>query len=160
MLPSKAPDLLALADCLNRHGVRWVLIGGFAMALHGSTYASTDTDLAISRDESNLTAFCAAANELEAHPLRAPKSKVDPKLLRQPYVNLDSVVGAIDLINMLPGIDGFEGMRSRCEQFVIDGIMIPCASLDDLIALKEASARPKDALHVAELHAIRRLKSR
>lgn len=135
-----------------------MLIGGFAMALHGSTYASTDTDLAVGRDEPNLLAFCQAALELDAHPLRAPRVKVEPQLLRQPYVNLDSVVGAIDIINMLPGVEGFEALLASADVFEIDGVQIPCASLDDLIALKEASHRPKDALHVEELREIRRLR--
>jgi predicted nucleotidyltransferase len=79
-------------------------------------------------------------------------------MLRAPYLNLDSDVGAIDLINLLPGVDGFDGMYSRREVFEIEGVGVSCASLDDIIALKGASSRPKDQLHLEELRALRRLR--
>lgn len=53
---SRAPeleDLLALCKALNAEGVRYLLIGGFAVILHGFVRATKDIDLLIDASVEN-----------------------------------------------------------------------------------------------------------
>jgi hypothetical protein len=56
-------EILAVLD---RHGVAYVLIGGYAALLHGSTLPTTDLDITPRRDRDNLTKLVAALDELDA----------------------------------------------------------------------------------------------
>ncbi len=47
-------DIEAIARLLNEHQVQFVLVGGVAMVLHGSSHVTEDVDVAISRDRENL----------------------------------------------------------------------------------------------------------
>src|SRR5437870_2564581 len=49
-----------------RHGVRSVLIGGFAAVIHGSPYVTTDVDVVPSGEEENLGRLSEALKELHA----------------------------------------------------------------------------------------------
>lgn len=54
---SRAPeleDLLTLCKALNAEGVRYVLIGGFAVILHGFVRAMKDIDLLIDASVENV----------------------------------------------------------------------------------------------------------
>lgn len=56
----------------------------------------------------------------------------------------------IDIITGATGLK-FEKAVSNCEQSEVDGIPLNILSVDDLIANKTATGRPKDALDVVEL---------
>ena len=54
---SRAPeleDLVALCKALNQEGVRYVLIGGFAVILHGYVRATKDIDLLVDASVENI----------------------------------------------------------------------------------------------------------
>lgn len=51
MSPLQADEIFA---CLDRHGVRYVLIGGLAAVLHGSPLATFDADICPAGDTENL----------------------------------------------------------------------------------------------------------
>jgi hypothetical protein len=52
-LAPELEDLLNLCKALNGEGVRYVLIGGFAVILHGFVRATKDIDLLRRRTDSN-----------------------------------------------------------------------------------------------------------
>jgi hypothetical protein len=56
---SRAPqlqDVLDLCRALNREGARYVLIGGFAVILHGFVRSTKDMDLLVDPSEENIRA--------------------------------------------------------------------------------------------------------
>ena len=63
------PDVLL--EVLERHGVRYVVIGGLAAELRGSPYITRDVDVTPSRERANLRRLAAALRELNAT-LRVP----------------------------------------------------------------------------------------
>jgi hypothetical protein len=63
--------LLALR-VLNDHGVRFILIGGFAATIRGSPVITGDLDLCYARDNQNLVALAEALQELQAKLRGAP----------------------------------------------------------------------------------------
>ena len=63
MKPLKAHEIL---ECLERHQVRYVLIGGLGAVLHGSPIPTLDADICPARDLENLERTAAALVELGA----------------------------------------------------------------------------------------------
>ena len=55
-----------LLGVLRRHGVEFVLIGGFAAVIHGSPYVTTDVDVVPNTDTDNLERLASALIELHA----------------------------------------------------------------------------------------------
>src|SRR5690349_14863347 len=58
-------DPLRILETLDRHGVKFVIIGGIAGRLWGSTTVTNDLDICYARDAANLTALAAALVDLE-----------------------------------------------------------------------------------------------
>ena len=151
------PDIVELARVLNEHQVRWVLVGGMALILHGGHHVTTDCDLAFEKMQANLESMKVALERLGARPQRAPEEgefPLDFSILMAPFMHLKSEVGDIDLINRLPGIDSFNGLYDRAVEVEIMGEMVRVASIEDLIAMKSTSDRPKDRQHVEELKSL------
>ena len=49
----------------------------------------------------------------------------------------------------------FEGLWERADRMTVGDLVVPVASLDDVIAMKRRSGRPKDLLDVEELLQLR-----
>ena len=65
-------DPLTALSTLRRHGVRFVLIGGFAAAIRGAPLVTGDLDVCHARDRANLERLAAALRELGARLRGAP----------------------------------------------------------------------------------------
>jgi predicted nucleotidyltransferase len=155
--PSELPVLEKLADTLNRHQVKWVLIGGMAVMLYGATYLTSDCDLAYEKSQDNLQRLLAALEELGARPLRASDSgdfPLDLSILLAPFIHLKTEAGPVDLINRLPNVESFQELYNHSLVIEVDGVQIRIASIEDLIKLKSNSGRERDALHISMLKAI------
>lgn len=147
MSPMRADEIFA---CLDRHGVRYVLIGGLAAVLHGSPLQTFDADICPDREPGNLERLAAALQEMDAR-LRTPdagKGLAFPHeavfLANQRLLNLVTHFGDLDLAFEPAGTSGFADLASRAERFTIQGTPVPVARLEDVIRSKEAANRPKD----------------
>ncbi|HSF18147.1 MAG TPA: hypothetical protein VLK65_21615 [Vicinamibacteria bacterium] len=136
--------------CLDRHEVRYVLIGGLAAVLHGSPLPTLDVDICPSNESSNLTRLATALQELEAR-IRTPDS---PDGVKFPYdagflanvrlLNLVTRFGDLDLSFEPAGTQGFSDLADGAVEMKIRGVGVPVAALEDVIRSKEAANRPKD----------------
>src|SRR5579884_1830040 len=98
--PEFAPQ--TLLRTLVRHGVDFVVVGGVAMVIHGSTRLTQDLDICFATDQANLDVLGAALIELEAK-LRGIEEDVpftpDGRTLGQLSITtLDTSQGPIDLL--------------------------------------------------------------
>jgi hypothetical protein len=59
-------DPESLLAVLERHGVAYVLVGGYAARLHGSLRPTSDVDVTPATTEENLARLAAALTELGA----------------------------------------------------------------------------------------------
>lgn len=146
-------------DALARHHVDYVLIGGLAATLHGSSALTNDADICPDPSPENLERLAAAVREMKARirsdrePDGVPVS-VDADLLRRmSVVNLTTRFGDFD-IAFHPGNQGYDDLVRRATDFVIDRTIIPVASLADIIRSKEAANRPKDRATLPILYAL------
>lgn len=155
-MKSPSLDVETLVRTLAEANVRYVLIGGFALAAHGGDNLTTDFDIALALDDANLDRAAEALNAL-APALREAPVRLDRFAFDAAFVRYQTRAGALDVINRLDPVGGFEGLWSRGEEILLFGYAARVAALLDLLRLKEASERPKDALHAATIRALMRL---
>ncbi|MES1244321.1 MAG: hypothetical protein ABUT39_22130 [Acidobacteriota bacterium] len=143
---SRAPhvqDLIGLCLALNEAGARYLLIGGFAVILHGFVRSTKDVDLLVDPSEENIRSVKRALATL---PDNAAALLEDDEVLRYPVVRVaDEIV--VDLLASACGIDYEEAARTGIETFRIQGVEIPVASKELLIRMKN-TVRESDALDV------------
>jgi predicted nucleotidyltransferase len=150
-----APDQIFAA--LQRHGVDYVTIGGIAANAHGSRRVTLDVDIVPAPEEPNYERLAAALDDLGV-PETATDSAfrdLDPRdsfdLARAKVLQLSTDAGDLDLMNGAPGAPPYEDLRERAVEVEVRGTPIRIASLDDLIAMKRVSGRPKDLRDIADL---------
>ncbi len=142
------PD--ALFACLDRHEVRYVLIGGLAAVLHGSPLPTIDADICPSREPDNLARLSRALTELDARirSADAPDGVPFPRdatfLATVELLNLVTTAGDLDLAFLPAGGADYTILAPRAKALQVRGRTILVASLEDVIRSKEAANRPKD----------------
>lgn len=140
----------AIFACLDRHGVRYVLIGGLAAVLHGSPLLTIDADICPARDVDNLARLAAALDELDAR-LRTPDTAEGVRfprdatfLGRVDLLNLVTRAGDVDVAFTPAGTGGYGDLAARAVPMTIQGVTVAVAALEDVIRSKEAANRAKD----------------
>lgn len=143
---SRAPeleDLLALCTALNREGARYVLIGGFAVILHGFVRTTKDIDLLVESSEENVRRLKRAMATL---PDNAIALIADDEIEKYKVVRIaDEFV--VDLLKEACGVDYARAAEGGIEIRSIDGVPIPIARKELLIETKQ-TVRPSDAADV------------
>lgn len=151
-MPSSAIDAERIIGTLNRHQVRYVVIGGFAIELWDVAVPPTqDIDVTPETSEANLKSLSAALNELGARlrvsgsePVTVPGG-ITPELIGQVSIlNLATDAGPLDLTIMPQGTTGYAGLVQNASDLEINGLVVPTAALEDVLESKEAAGREKD----------------
>ena len=146
---SRAPeleDLVSLCDSLNRESVLYVLIGGFAVILHGFVRGTKDIDLLVDASEENVRALKRAMSSL---PDNAIALIADDEVARYRVVRVaDEIV--VDLLASACGITYADALQSGIETRTIQGVSIPLATKELLIRMKD-TVRESDAVDVRYL---------
>ena len=155
-------DPVAICTILNDEGVEYVVVGGFASVIRGSSLPTRDIDIVPSRSAANLDRLGRALRRMgakirtEDEPVSAPLD--GPILANMPLMlNLVTDFGEMDLTFVPAGrAGGFDGWRlAATEEEVSDGLNVVVASLDDIIDSKRAANRPKDQMALPYLESLR-----
>lgn len=159
------PDVRRLVEVLEQHAVDYVLVGGIAARAHGAQRLTQDVDCLARRTRDNLERLAAAMRELNAR-LRveglsddgaaALPMVIDGSRLAQLEISTwQTDAGAFDVLGDMPDRTGrplsYDDIEPRSSVVEYEGIAIHVASLDDVIASKEWSDRPKDRQALPEL---------
>ena len=149
---------------LSQSGIRFVVVGGIALRLHGGNHLTDDLDISPVPEDDNRSALAAFLRARHARPLGFPPSTtftVQAQHLEQGrlrFLNLKTDLGAVDILPLPDGVDSFEGLWERAVEMDLGGFTARVASLEDLAAMKRAADRPKDHLHLMEIAALIRLR--
>lgn len=151
---------------LNRSGVRYVVVGGVAVVLHGYPRLTADLDLVVDLAPEQAAAAIDAIVGLGYRP-RLP---VDPGDFADPDVRRGWVeernlrvfslhdpgdpVADVDVFAEHP--IPFDELWADSVVLTVGGTDIPVASIDHLVRLKEEAGRPQDELDIEALRRIRR----
>lgn len=155
---------LDLFSALDRR-VDYVLIGGLAISLHGIERATMDIDVTVAMTPDNLASLVEMARELGMTPVLpvALDTLTDLDQLAQWHRerNLESfalrapgLAGVTLDVLLYPPVD-YVQLRSRAVTFQAGDVPVVVASIDDMIALKQAVGRPID---LADIEHLKRLK--
>lgn len=145
-----APALVALADA----GVDFVVIGGVAGGAHGSAFGTHDLDVAYNRASENLERLAEVLRSLGATLRGAPADlpfQLDARSLAEGgNFTFDTSFGALDVLAYPAGAPSFERLKADAVTIDVRGRRVRVASLDHLIAMKEAAGRPRDKVMAME----------
>lgn len=143
---------------LAGHRVDFVVIGGMAAMAQGSVLPSFDLDIAYARDRANLARLAEALRELAATLRGAPAGlplTLDAKTLENgSHFTFDTRYGSLDVLSDPDGAPRYDKLKQAATSAQIEGEPVLVASIDHLIAMKEASGRPKDEYMANELRAL------
>lgn len=152
-------DPIALLRVLDAHGVRSVIVGGFAGNLLGSPLLTRDLDVCYARDRDNLERVVHALRELHAYLRGAPEGlpwQLDVAMLTNSVnITVTTDFGPFDLLGEPAGVGGYDELAMNAERAEIDGIDVLVCAIEDLIRMKRAAARRKDLEAIPTLEALR-----
>ena len=147
-------DPIALIEALAGARVDFVLIGGVAGGSYGSTFGTFDVDVAYARDDENLERLAGVLDSLGAT-LRGPPPGLpfvpDAKTLANgANFTFATRLGSLDILADPAGAPPYRDLKAAGTKITVSELEIIVASLDHLIAMKEAAGRPKDKLMATE----------
>ncbi len=140
-----------VCDALNRHGARYVVFGATALQLWGSARATRDIDILIEPTVQNARRVLAALAELG---LGLAKEWLAEELAQKPVTVLGDAP-RVDILTVAWTVPYAEASLSAT-LFKVEGVEIPTASIDHLIASKR-TGRLQDAADIETLEEIKRL---
>ena len=143
--------LATVCRLLNAGDVKYVVVGGFAVALHGVVRATKDVDVLI---EPTLANAGRALKALEGLTWGVSR-QLDPAVI---VANPITVIGddpRVDLLTLAWSVR-YADAAPRAQRVEIDGVEIPFADLDTLIRTKQ-SDRFQDKADVESLEQVKRL---
>lgn len=154
-------DFIGLFAILAGARIRFVVVGGLALVLHGLDRLTADVDLVLDLAAERVRDAVSALTIAGYRPL-AP---VDPLALADPVQRHEwqtthnmQVFSFWDSTNTRPTIDvmlastiPFEELWSQAVVISIGGHEIRAACVEHLIAMKEAAGRPQDLADVERL---------
>ena len=137
-------DLLSL---FNAQGVKYLVIGGYAVVQHAEPRFTNDLDLWIGAEIRNAAAVFGALREFGAPLAGLSESDFVEEGF---FYRMGTAPARVDILMGIPGVVFDDAWRRRIE-VDFDGLLVPFISRDDLIEAKRASGRPQDLLDVDSL---------
>jgi predicted nucleotidyltransferase len=157
-------DFKALLRTLSESGVEFILVGGVAGTVHGSTRLTVDVDAVYRRTPENVERLVLALTPyhpyLRGVPPGLPFHWDAATIKRGLNFTLTTDIGDLDLLGEITGGGSYDNLVAATVSIRVFGIECRCLTLDKLIEVKRATGRPKDFDAIAELEAIREQRRR
>lgn len=145
-------DFKELLSVFNEHRVKYLIVGGYAVAIHAQPRATKDLDLFIQPDAENAKAVFAALAAFGA-----PLSDLKPEDLIDPssFFRMGTAPHMVEILSHISGVDFDQAWERRIEEVIDEpaGLKAFVISAPDFITNKLAAARPQD---IADAAAVRR----
>ena len=143
-------DYEALLRALSEGGVRFLIVGGYAVMEYTEPRFTKDLDLWVARDAENARA---TYHSLAA--FGAPVAGVTPDDFTEPDVvyQIGVTPVRIDVMTSVAGLEFEEAWQRRVERDIA-GVRIAILGIDDLIANKQAVGRPHDRIDARRLRSV------
>jgi len=149
--PLSESRLLKVCRLLNAEGVRYVVVGGFALALHGYPRSTKDVDILIEPTLENVTRALKALEGLTWGISR----EVDPAdVIAKPF----TIIGddpRVDILTLAWSVR-YADAAPAIQRLEIEGVTVPIPDIDTLIRTKQTD-RTRDKADVEELERIKAL---
>jgi len=141
------PDFVEFLEALNRRGVRYLIIGGYAVAFHGYPRATKDLDLWLEASPENARRALEAIHDFFGETLGLEERD----LLSPGVVQLGYAPNRIDLVLLPEGDPTFAKAFARARETRAGDVPVRVVNKEDLLALKRAFGRTQDLADVDAL---------
>ena len=141
------PDFKEFIQLLNANHVRYLVVGGYAVALHGYPRYTRDIDIWIEMDSGNAAN---AIRALEQFGFGSLGLQAADFLVPDQVIQLGYPPNRIDLITTVPGVE-FESCYASRVEVEIEGVMVSFIDLDNLKKSKRATGRLQDLADLENL---------
>jgi predicted nucleotidyltransferase len=138
-----------LLESLNSAGVKYLVLGGYAVNYYGYHRATDDLDIWVAVDDANATRI---SNALKSFGFADSAVRSSRFLQKNRVFVFGREPLRVDILTAASGIE-FQDCYSRRREVVWDGVRVPLISLGDLKANKVASRRKKDLADIDGLPA-------
>jgi hypothetical protein len=147
--------LYEISDTLKKAGVKFAIVGGYALALHGLVRATMDVDLVISLTLEDFEKVEIALKTIKLTS-RLPIRAQDVIKMREEYIRDRNLIAwsFVDYGNPSRQADILITKDVRQMEVVkisVSGRKIPVASLKELLKMKKESARPQDLVDIENI---------
>lgn len=144
-------DFIDFIQLLNDHKVKYMVVGAYALSLHGRPRHTGDLDIWIKPDAENARKMVDVIADFGF----APLSLTEDDFLRENYVTqLGYPPLRIDILNSISGVDFDEAYPMRLVT-EMEGLAVSFINASDFIKNKHASGRAKD---LGDIEALEKLK--
>jgi len=141
------PEFREFLECLNRAGVEYLLVGGYAVNFYGHHRFTEDIDFWIAVSDENFGRLLAAIRQFFGDDLKG----LDMNFLKQnESLYLGRVPDKIEVFQNASGLT-FDKAYPRRVETTLEGVPAKIISLADLRTNKRASARHKDLADLEKL---------
>ncbi len=135
-----SPDFKEFLKLLHVHGVKYLLIGGYAVGYHGYPRATKDIDLWVKIDPDNAERMVAALREFG---FDMPELSAELFLRDSSVVRMGIPPQQIDISTRVSGVN-FDQCYSARVTALIEDVPVTLINLEYLKVNKKASGRYKD----------------
>ncbi len=141
------PDFKEFIQSLNDNNVRYLVVGGYAVAFHGHPRFTKDIDIWVWVDEQNAANLVKALDQFGFASLGLTAADfLEPGII----IQLGYPPNRIDLITGLKGVKFSDCYARRVEEMV-DGVALPFIDLENLKKNKKAVGRLQDLADLENL---------
>jgi len=140
-------DFKEFIESLNTNKVRYLVVGGYAVAIHGYPRYTKDLDIWIEPELKNSARVIKSLNEFGFGSLGLVKE--DFLVLNQ-IIQLGYPPARIDLISTLEGVD-FTSCYNKKRILVMDGVKVCFLGRQELIKNKRTTGRSQDLADIENL---------
>jgi hypothetical protein len=140
-------DFKEFLRLLNKHGVKYLVVGGYSVAIHGHPRYTKDIDIWILTSEQNASSLINTLDEFGFSSLQLTAEDFESPGY---VIQLGNAPARIDILTSLTGVDFDECWNNR---IIVDdeGLVYPVIALEDLRTNKTALGRHQDLADLEEL---------
>jgi hypothetical protein len=149
--PVAKSRLAVVCALLNAAGAKYVVVGGFAVALHGVVRATKDIDILIEATADNAAQVLKALERLTWGISR----ELDPAEVAAKPITVVGDEPRVDILTLAWSVR-YADAAPKAKRVEIEGVEIPFADLDTLIRTKQTE-RFQDKADVESLEQVKRL---
>jgi hypothetical protein len=146
-IPTLARDFKEFLKLLNLNGVEYLLIGGYAVGIHGYVRATNDLDIWVNMNLNNARSIDRALREFGFGP-----ALLTPELFlaKDTVIRMGRPPMRLEILTSISGVE-FDECYSEKILVAIDELLVPVISLTRLRENKKASGRAKDVADLENL---------
>ena len=140
-------DFVDFLKLCNLNEVKYLVIGGYAVSIHGYPRSTKDLDVLIQMSEENAEKMKKVIDDFGFASLKLTKEDfLKPDFVTQ----LGQEPIRIDILNDIDGLDYEEAWRNR-RMVNYEGVQIPFIGYNELLQIKAIAGRPQDLADISKL---------